>query len=342
MNINELLSKLQALNPLPLGHLPTPLEPLPRLSQALNGPELWIKRDDQTGLATGGNKVRKLAYLMSAALEQGADWIVTAGAQQSNHARQTAAAAAHLGLPCTLVLQGTAPAVAAQGNYLLDRILGANISWAKTQPLPEALAEEATRLKQRNYHPYIIPYGGSNAIGVCGYVHAMAELLQQMRAQSLSLDAIVVASSSGGTQAGMILGAQALGYTGRIVGISIAESRDTLQPLIAGLANDTAEMLNIATRVSENDVLVKDIYLGQGYGKISALERQAIALAGTTEGLLVDPVYTGRALGGLTDMIKQKEFSPEERVLFWHTGGIPALFACAQEILVEPSEKVIE
>lgn len=324
--IETLRTQLQALNPLALGHLPTPLEPLPRLSRALGGPEIWVKRDDQTGLATGGNKVRKLAYLMAAAIRQNADPVMTAGAQQSNHARQTAAAAARAGLPCVLVLGGAPPA-AAQGNYLLDTILGAEVRWAGEQPLMAALTLDAAALREEGRAPYVIPYGGSNPLGVCGYVAAMVELWEQMRARDLHFDTIVVASSSGGTQAGLILGARALGYPGRILGISIAEPATSFRQEIAQLANGAARLLALDITIPPNDILVSDAYLGGGYGVVSDLEREAIALTGRTEGLLVDPVYTGRAMGGLIDRARHGGFAPGERVLFWHTGGIPALFA---------------
>jgi D-cysteine desulfhydrase len=332
MILNDLLERLQRLGPLPLGHLPTPLEPLPRLAKALNGPELWVKRDDQTGLATGGNKVRKLTFLMADALRQNADLVMTTGAQQSNHARQTAAAAARLGLPCVLALHGEAPVAVPQGNYLLDELLGAEVRWIGNRPGMAALEAEAEALRQAGRCPYVVPYGGSNPVGVCGYVAAMAELWQQMLAQDLRFDAMVVASSSGGTQAGLALGARLLGYTGRIVGISIAESAEPFRARIAELANGTAALLDLRAVFTPEDITVTDAYLGGGYGVVGDLEREAIALAGHTEGLLVDPVYTGRALGGLIDLIRNEEFLPGERVLFWHTGGIPALFAYAEAI----------
>ncbi len=324
--IETLRMQLEALDPLDLGHWPTPLEPLPRVSRKLGRFDVWVKRDDQTGLATGGNKARKLAYLMAEAVRQGADPVMTTGAQQSNHARQTAAAAARAGLPCVLVLGGEPPA-AAQGNYLLDTILGAEVRWAGEQPLMAALTREATALREAGRAPYVIPYGGSNSLGVCGYVAAMLELWEQMRARDLHFGSIVVASSSGGTQAGLLVGARALGYPGRILGISIAEPAKSFRQEIAQLANGAAKLLALDIAIAPADVLVSDAYLGGGYGVVSDLEREAIALAGRTEGLLVDPVYTGRALGGLIAQARQGTFAPGERVLFWHTGGTPALFA---------------
>ncbi len=332
MREDELCARLENLNRVPLGHLPTPLEPLSRLTEVLKGPELWVKRDDQTGLAMGGNKVRKLEFLMADALVQQADVVMTAGAPQSNHARQTAAAAAHLGVPCVLVLHGQPPAEVPQGNYFLDRLLGADVRWSGARPMARALEEEAETLRAEGRRPYVIPYGGSNAVGVCGYVAAMAELWRQMRDTGVTFDAVVVASSSGGTQAGLALGARTLGYGGSIVGISIAEHAEPFKEHISALAGGGGTLLGLEDAVKPDDVVVLDAYLGGGYAVMGMLEREAIAMAARSEGLLVDPVYTGRALGGLIDQIHSGTFSYGERVLFWHTGGTPALFAYAEEV----------
>ncbi len=309
-----------------IAHLPTPLEPLPRLTAELGGPQLWVKRDDQTGLATGGNKTRKLEFLVAQALAQGADTLITCGAAQSNHARQTAAAAAKFGLSCTLVLRGQEPPQP-QGNLLLDRWLGAEVVWAGDAPLMEQLEEVAEGLRGAGRHPYVVPYGGSNPVGATGYVAAMEELLAQCAREGLHFDHIVLASSSGGTQAGLVVGARARGYTGRILGISVDPQADALKRTLAGLATATAEHLGLRLSFAPEDFDVNDRYLGGGYGVVGELEREAIRLAARTEGLLLDPVYTGRAFGGLLDLIRQGAFSPEERVLFWHTGGTAGLFA---------------
>ncbi|MBE9507686.1 MAG: pyridoxal-phosphate dependent enzyme, partial [Chloroflexi bacterium] len=228
-----------------IAHLPTPLEPLPRLTAQLAGPELWIKRDDQTGLATGGNKARKLEFLVADALAQEADTLITGGAAQSNHARQTAAAAAKFGLTCTLVLRGEEPPQM-QGNLLLDRLLGADVTWAGDRPLGEVMAQVADELQAAGRCPYVVPYGGSNPVGASGYVAAMEELLAQcaererMTGIRMHFDHIVVPSSSGGTQAGLAVGARALGYEGHILGISIDLQAGALQRLLADLATATA------------------------------------------------------------------------------------------------------
>jgi D-cysteine desulfhydrase family pyridoxal phosphate-dependent enzyme len=299
---------------------------LPRLTALLGGPQLWVKRDDQTGLATGGNKTRKLEFLVAEALARGADTLVTGGAAQSNHARQTAAAAARFGLACTLVLRGQPPPQA-QGNLLLDHLLGADIVWAEDAPLAERMAEVAESLQARGRRPYLIPYGGSNSVGVCGYVAAMEELLAQAAQAGLFFDLIVLASSSGGTQAGLAVAARALGYPGRILGISVDLPAAPLRQRITELANATADHLGLPLSFTPEDFAVEDGYLGGGYGVIGDREREAIRLLAQTEGLLLDPVYTGRAFGGLIDLIRRGAFSPRERVLFWHTGGVAGLFA---------------
>jgi len=324
----------------PIAHLPTPLEPLRRLTAQLDGPELWIKRDDQTGLATGGNKARKLEYLVADALAQEADTLITAGATQSNHARQTAAAAAKFGLACVLVLRGEEP-LRIRGNLLLDRLLGAEVVWAGERPLVEAMSQAAEELQAAGHRPYGVPYGGSNPTGASGYVAAMEELLAQTLASSvepctergLHFDHIVLASSSGGTQAGLVLGARALGYKGRILGISVDPRAETLTHTLAGLATATADYLGLGLTFAPEDFAVNDEYLGSGYGVVGELEREAIRAMAGTEGILLGPVYTSRALGGLLDLIRRGAFRPDERVLFWHTGGTAGLFGSGDKVI---------
>jgi D-cysteine desulfhydrase family pyridoxal phosphate-dependent enzyme len=300
---------------------------LPRLSAELGGPRLLVKRDDQTGLAAGGNKTRKLEFLIGEALAEGADMVITAGAAQSNHCRQTAAAAARAGLGCALALGGEPPATRT-GNLLLIEMLGAHINWTGPDRRGERLAEIADRLRAEGHRPYIIPYGGSNPVGATGYVLAMQELSQQLG--GLRVDRIVFASSSGGTQAGMVVGAQATGFEGQIMGIGIdkGEAGDDPYPVhLADLANATAAHVGLDAEFTPDDFLVNPDYLGAGYGVVGDLEREAIRLAARLEGLILDPVYTGRAMGGLIDMIRRGVIDPDETVLFWHTGGTPSLFA---------------
>lgn len=333
MNTKTLRQRLEDQGAVTLGHYPTPLAPLERLSDAMQGPDIWIKRDDLTGLGMGGNKVRKLTFLMADALRREADPVMTTGAQQSNHARQTAAAAARLGLPCTLVLGGEAPAASAQGNYLLDTLFGAEVRWAGDRPLMAALEEEAAALRDAGKRPYVVPYGGSNARGICGFVAALAELMEQAAAREVTFDALVVASSSGGTQTGLTLGARALDLPMRVIGISIGEEAEPLRRRMAALAAETSALLDLDLTLEPEDFTVSDDYLGGGYGVMSTLEREAIRMMARAEGLLVDPVYTGRALGGLLDLIRRGTFTARDRVLFWHTGGTPALFAYAGDLV---------
>jgi D-cysteine desulfhydrase len=325
---------MQAVEQFFLANLPTPLELMSRLSAALDGPELWIKRDDLTGLATGGNKTRKLELLLGDALSQGANVVLTTGAPQSNHCRQTAAGAARAGLGCVLVLRGDAlPRQRWTGNLLLDDLLGARFWWAGDLEPLDALQAAAAAERAAGGTPYIIPYGGSNPIGASAYALAFDELWNQMMTLRLYFDRIVLASSSGGTQAGLIVGARACCYDGQVLGISVDKKSDVLRQIIWDLLVPTAEQLDLDLAFSADDLLVNDSYLGGGYGVLSAAETEAIRLVAQTEGILLDPVYTGRAMAGLLDLIKRGEIGDNETVLFWHTGGIPALFAYAGDLL---------
>jgi D-cysteine desulfhydrase family pyridoxal phosphate-dependent enzyme len=305
-----------------LAHLPTPIEPLPKLTKLLQGPQLFIKRDDLTGLGLGGNKTRKLEYLAADALAQGCRTLITTGAVQSNHCRQVAAAAARLGLGCILVLAGGDPG-SRQGNLLLDELSGAKLVFVPKEERDQRLQQAFAQADEDGMQPYLIPYGGSNPVGVQGYIQAM----QELQDQNLQPDWIVLASSSGGTQAGLVLGAEQTGFQGRILGISVDKSADELMQTIMALANQTAARLGIDKKIESEDVLVNGVYCQAGYGILQPAEVEAIRLFARTEGILLDPVYTGRAAAGLIDLIRKGFFSPNETVLFWHTGGIPALFA---------------
>lgn len=317
---------------LALAHLPTPLEKLERLSKYLGGPELWIKRDDQTGLANGGNKARKLEFLLADALAQGCDHIVTTGAPQSNHCRQTAAAAAHCGLGCSLVLRGLAPANP-NGNILLDRLLGAHLYWPGDQSPADRATQVMEELRAMGRKPYFIPLGGSNVLGATAYVLAMQELTAQLTELNSKIDFIVFASSSGGTQAGIVLGAQVYAFSGRVLGISVDHSADYLTAQVGALATATAAHLGLDPLPLADRVEVNDDYLGEGYAVLGAPEREAIQLMAQSEGILLDPVYTGRAMAGLIDLIRWGAFTRRQTVLFWHTGGTPALFAYADRLI---------
>jgi L-cysteate sulfo-lyase len=316
-----------------LAHLPTPLEEMRRLSQTLGGPEMWIKRDDQTGLATGGNKTRKLELLLADALEKGAGVVLTVGAVQSNHCRQTAAAAVRAGLDCVLVLRGTAPPHGEwTGNLLLDDLLGAQIWWAEgVEPLV-ALDQAAAAQRADGRTPYVIPYGGSNAVGAAAYALAFEEAWDQMNAENLEFDRVVFATSSGGTQAGLIVGARACEYRGEVLGISVDKTGGELGETISALLEPTARFLGLDIELGPGDVRINDDYLGAGYAVLTNAEEEAVRLVAKTEAILLDPVYTGKAMAGLLGMIRQGQIGSDERVLFWHTGGMPALFAYASEL----------
>ena len=309
-----------------LAHLPTPVESLQRLSRHLGGPELYIKRDDLTGLAGGGNKARKLEYLIADAKSQGCDHIITVGGPQSNHCRQTAAAAAKAGLGCSLVLRGHRPDNTT-GNLLLDTILGAHVYFTEDQPLGAVTEQVAHERKSAGNKPYLIPLGGSNVVGATSFVRAMQELDQQLKEQQLNIDFILVASSSGGTQAGMVLGAALVKMRSRILGISIDQPADSLKAQVGALATATATHLGLGTMAVIDRIEVNDDYLGDGYGMLNEDEIEAIQMLGQMEGILLDPVYTGRAMAGLIDLIRWGAFTRGQSILFWHTGGMPALFA---------------
>lgn len=308
---------------LSFAHLPTPIDELPRLSKLLNGPELLIKRDDQTGLAFGGNKTRKLEYLIAAAIEDGADLVLSTGAAQSNHCRQTAAAAARSGLECTLVLVGSEPEQAS-ANLFLDRLLGAKIIWTDKATRDKTLQQAYDDAHESGKKPYLIPYGGSNEVGAYAYYQAYAELFKQLNCNMV--DWIVLASSSGGTQAGLALGI-GKDLTPKLLGISVDEPAINLQNHVYSIIEQYQSRTGLKTNLNIEDILVNDDYIGDGYGIMNEKDREAIQLFAKNEGILLDPVYTGRAGAGLIDLIRKGFFQKEERVLFWHTGGTPGLFA---------------
>ncbi len=304
-------------------HLPTPVETLPRLSDALDGPHLLIKRDDQTGLAFGGNKTRKLEFLVAEAREQGAKTLISGGASQSNHCRQTAAAAARFGFKCILVLTGD-KSQRASGNLLLDQLFGAEIVYVADRKDRDSILQETfDRATNERKKPYLVPYGGSNATGALGYAFAMKELIDQ----NVSADWVVFASSSGGTQAGLLLGQRIFGFSGKTLGISVDESEEWLKGEVSKLASATSEKVGERIEFTPADVLVNADYCNAGYGVVTEREREALRLFASCEGLLLDPVYTGRAAAGMIDLIRTGFFKTNETVLFLHTGGQPALFA---------------
>ena len=316
-----------------MAHLPTPIEPLDALSEEL-GIDLWIKRDDQTGLALGGNKTRKLEYLVADAIAREADTLITAGAPQSNHCRQTAAAGARYDLKVTLVLGGAGHRENT-GNLFLSRLLGADIEWTLDgQDRDSKMAEVSRTLADSGRNPYVIPIGGSNGIGARAYREAFIELTQQLRDVSLShFDRIVLASSSGGTQAGLAYAAAKSKSKTEILGISVDETEASLQKIVADLTRACGQELQSQFKLEPEDICVVDDYSKAGYAVMTEREREAIEMFARKEAILLDPVYTGRAAAGLIDMCRTGRISQGERILFWHTGGAPALFPYATELL---------
>ncbi len=318
-----------------LGFFPTPLVELGRLAERLGGPRLFMKRDDQTGLAPGGNKTRKLEFLIGEALAEGCDTVITGGAAQSNHCRQTAAASAACGLQCHLVLGGQPPAVP-NGNFLLDHLFGAQMHWTGDLRKGEKIPEIADQLRADGHTPYIMPYGGSSTTGAVGFVEAVRELAAQADELDIAVSHVIFPSSSGGTQAGLIVGRQMFDRSFETIGIGIDKDEageGAFEDHIRHLANATAEHIGVPFQFSRSDIALRNDYLGEGYGVVGEPERTAIRSVAETEGILLDPVYTGRAMAGLIGMIVGGELAADDTVVFWHTGGTPALFPYAEQVL---------
>ncbi len=321
-----------------LAHLPTPLEALPRLSEHLDGPNLYIKRDDCTGLATGGNKTRKLEFLMAEALQEKADTIITQGAVQSNHARQTAAAAARLGMGCELLfenrVQDPDDAYLNSGNVLLDRLLGANMHhYPKATDMNQAMSELAEELRRKGKRPYIIPGGGSNPVGALGYVNCALELLAQANDQGLVIDHLVHATGSTGTQAGLIVGLKAMHSGIPLLGIGVNAPKELQEENVYKLAVETADYVGATGCVQRDDVVANCDYVGEGYGITTDSMKEAVSLLARLEGILADPVYSGKGLAGMFDLIRKGYFRKGENVVFLHTGGSAGLFGYYRQLL---------
>ncbi|MEQ9465415.1 MAG: D-cysteine desulfhydrase [Haliea sp.] len=321
-----------------LAHLPTPLEYLPRLSEHLGGPKIYVKRDDCTGLASGGNKTRKLEFLLADARQQGADTIITQGAVQSNHARQTAAAAARLGMACELLFENRIAQPSEiylnSGNVFLDRLLGANTRhYPGGTDMNAAMEEVAAEVRSRGGVPYIIPGGGSNAIGALGYVDCALELLQQANQAQLHIDCVVHATGSAGTQAGLVTGLRATHSDIPVLGIGVNAPRDIQEERVYKLAVETAAYIGAGNCVRREDVVANCDYIGGGYGVPTEGMREALALLARLEGLLFDPVYSGKGLAGLVDLVQKRHFRAEQNIVFLHTGGSAGLFGYSNDLL---------
>ncbi|HDT6560694.1 TPA: D-cysteine desulfhydrase [Klebsiella pneumoniae] len=306
---------------------PTPLEYLPRLSDHL-GREIFIKRDDTTPLAMGGNKLRKLEFLAADALREGADTLITAGAIQSNHVRQTAAVAAKLGLHCVALLEnpiGTrAENYLSNGNRLLLDLFNTQVEMCDALTDPAAQLDElATRIEAQGYRPYVIPVGGSNALGALGYVESTLEISQQCE-DAVAISSVVVASGSAGTHAGLAVGLEQLMPQAELIGVTVSRSVADQLPKVEALQQAVANSLELQAKA---EIILWDDYFAPGYGTPNEDGMAAVKLLAQLEGILLDPVYTGKAMAGLIDGITQKRFKDEGPILFVHTGGAPALFA---------------
>lgn len=330
ITLQELQERIDKLPRVRLLNLPTPLEKMSRLTASLKGPQLWIKREDCTGLAFGGNKERKAEFALGDALAKKADVVITVGPIQSNHGRATAAAARKLGLNVVLVLTGEKPS-SYDGNLLLNSLLGAEIRFLKGKPpkleKTRYMEKIASDLRKKGKIPYIIPAGASYPPGAAAYVNAMLELIVQARDRGFKISSLVHAAGSGGTQAGLVLANKALGLGIEVLGICAEPGiKEKLVEETVEIAARTAELLGVKVNVTPDDVILDQDYAGEAYEEPTSEAVRAIKLAAQTEGILLDPIYTGRAMAGLISLIKQNHFRRESNVVFFHTGGTPTLF----------------
>lgn len=314
-----------------LAHLPTPLEFMPRLTDHFGGPKLYVKRDDCTGLATGGNKTRKLEFLMAAALAEGADTILTQGAVQSNHCRQTAAAAAKLGMKCYLLFERRVidpdDSYLNSGNVLLDRIYGATIlEYDAGTDMNTALAEVADSVRSEDGTPYVIPGGGSSKVGALGYANCALEMVAQANDMDVKIDHIIHATGSAGTQGGLVTGLKLINAQIPVLGIGVSAGKDEQEKRVYDLAEETADYLGVRGGVTRADIVANCDYIGDGYGIPTRGMLDAVHLAAHKEGLLFDPVYSGKALDGMFDLISKGHFGKHDTLVFIHTGGAAGLF----------------
>ena len=314
-----------------LAHLPTPLEPMKRLTEHLAGPRIWIKRDDCTGLSTGGNKTRKLEFLLGDAVKQGANIVITQGATQSNHARQTAAAAAKLGMDCHILLEDRTgysdEAYTKNGNVLLDQLHGARVSKRSSgSDMNAEMAHLASELRAQGKTPYVIPGGGSNPVGATGYANCALELVAQANDLQLKISHIVHATGSTGTQAGLVAGLCAMNARVPVLGISVRTPKERQEESVFALAAATAKHIGASGAVRREDIVANSDYVGEAYGIPTTGMKEAVKLLARLEGILLDPVYSGKAMAGLIDLVQKGRYAKDEDIVFLHTGGSAGLF----------------
>lgn len=312
-----------------LANLPTKIEKLERLSESLGGPNIYIKRDDQTGSEVSGNKVRKLEFSVMEALDHGCDYLITCGGIQSNHCRAVAAVAAKLGIKSCLLLRGRED-IEPDGNLFLDRVLGADVHFISPEDYKyhrmEIMEELKKELQSKGFNPYIIPEGASNGIGTFGYFNAMEEILTQEKELGIHFDGIVTAVGSGGTYSGLFLAAKILNYHGKIYGFNVCDDKEYFQNRICEILLDSFSYLNENILFSKDEINIIDGYVGRGYALSSPEELEFIQYIAKLEGIILDPVYTGKAMYGLAEKIKEGRFKDCENLLFIHTGGLFGLF----------------
>jgi len=312
-----------------LAKLPTPLERVERLGHALGDIDLWFKRDDLTGFGLGGNKVRSLEYLAADAIRINSNILVTGGSPGSNHVRTTMAVAAHLGLKGVAVLSGTLPSET-QGNLLLNKLLQAKLVFTGDPEriyLDSYIGDEVERLRALGEKPYMIKRGGVSSLGCVGYVTAAVEICSQLQDLNINPDLILCATGCGVTQAGLLVGFKLMELNCQLYGVTVSRSRDECIAHIKQLAKETEETLGLDSRVTSDDILVFDEYIGEGYSVPTLEGIEAIRLVARTEGIFLDPIYTGKAMAGLTDLVKKRHIGPDKTVIFLHTGGSPSIFS---------------
>ncbi|MGR9000287.1 MAG: 1-aminocyclopropane-1-carboxylate deaminase/D-cysteine desulfhydrase [Gammaproteobacteria bacterium] len=312
-----------------LAHYPTPLMRANRLTERLRGSELWFKRDDLISFGLGGNKIRGLEVMLADALAQNTDCLVSGAGVQSNHVRATAAVAAHAGIGCTAVYWGKPPSTV-DGNYRVTTMLNAEVRFTGDDDRASVdthIHQVAAELREQGCRPYPIPRGGACAMGVLGHVLAVFELYQQCLAQNLEPDAIVLAVGSGGTYAGWLLGIRLLNLSWKLEGYTVSREPEQVSQQVAYLATEAAALLKLDWNFSAADAPVYGGFIGQGYGIPSQEAAEAIKLAGRTEGILLDPTYTGKAMAGFLHGLQNKQFDEYQSIVFIHTGGEPAFFA---------------
>lgn len=327
--------------PLPrvaLGNWPTPLHELPGLSATLGGPRIFVKRDDLTGLALGGNKCRKLEYVLADAQRRGADTLITSGGSQSNFALQMAAAARKLGMePYLVLVKGIH--VKTQGNLLLHNILNSTVTILEVDDpsemfttMPNKMNELADELRSEGRNPSVIPAGAFTPLGTAGWVNAAEEMSQQLQDQKIDVHYVVLANGSGGTQTGLTLGFRQLKLPFDVIGISVLNEKTEATDIVLNQITETAQLLNLDVTISSNDVTIYDDYIGQGYGIPTKECIEAIRMVAQTEAIFLDPVYTGKAMAGLINLINKGRLTKKDAVLFIHTGGVAADFAYSEEL----------